>query len=276
MRDEQILQRLKYFLKDLSASIKPLDTTEDKIYFIKTLMELNIEMPYKNNEYFGSQNFDEENFIDEQLLAKFRHKMKVFVSCKLHYYFSPDTTYQESLNQRLQINPAVILDKDEFFELTERLYQILDMVKTDLYLKEPNKPDLVNDTSKLQELAEQKTGKTMKGSSKSTRNEFTRSRQTIAMNYLFQSVGLKVRGEISVVSLARLAHLLSAMPYEDANDTSIGKMMKKLPDMTQNKHYEKDLEFVRKHFVDVQLKEAVELIDKELALLEKKLKFKKN
>jgi hypothetical protein len=266
MREQEIINRLKYFLKDLSASAKPLENIEDKIAFIKALSELQMGM-YKSDEEY----FDEDAFIDEYLLAKFRSKMKTFVSAKMHYYFSQDEIFQESLNQRLQINPPVILNGEEFLEFTLRLYGVLDLIKTNLYLTELNKPDITSEQNQIQELLEQKSDENLRDTLKLKNHEFTRSRQVLAMFYLFKSIGINPRFDISVTALAKFAHLLSGMPYENADNSSIYKLMKKLPDLKSENYLVEDLEFVKKHFEMVKHKEAVILLEKEIEILNKKL-----
>ena len=268
MREQEIIRRLKYFLKDLSASAKPLENTEDKIAFIKALMELLIGI-FRNDEFY----FDEDAFIDEHLLAKFRSKMKPFVATKLHYYFSPDEMFQQSINQRLQINPAVILDGEEFLEYIQRLYNVLDAIKTNLYLTEPGKQDFTGQ-EQIQKLLEQKPEENIKENLKLKTHEFTRSRQALAMYYLFKSIGLIGRNEIYLTSLARLAHVLSALPYDDINNSPIYDKIKETSSLKSKRDLLEDLEFVKKHFEMVKHKEAITLLEKEISVIEKKQKFK--
>jgi len=265
MREEEIVQRLKYFLGDLAISLKPLESTEDKIHFVKTIIELQVKMYRKDDE-----NFNEEDFIDEHLMAKFRSKMKAFVDRNLPHYFSEDEMYQESINERLHINPAVILDSEEFFEFTGRLNNILTIYKTNLYLTESNSEDEIDN---LQGLAEQNSNEAKKSSFNIGNKEFTRNRQALAMYYLFKSIGITPRLDIPLSALARLAHLLSAMPYDNINNSPIYDSIKVLPDMKSETHKLEDLMFVKKHFHFVKHTAAIELIEKEISILEQKLKF---
>jgi len=268
MREEEIVHRLKYFLGDLAISLKPLESTEDKIHFVKTIIELQVKMYRKDDE-----NFNDEDFIDEHLMAKFRNKMKAFVDRNLPHYFLEDELCQASINERLHINPAVILDSEEFFEFTGRLYNILDIIKTRLYLTEPNKSDTVNEAENLQDLVEQNPTETKKNLFKLGNKEFTRNRQALAMYYLFKSIGITPRLDIPLSALARLAHLLSAMPYENINNSPIYDSIKVLPDMKSEIHKLEDLIFVKKHFHFVKHTAAIELIEKEISILEQKLKL---
>jgi hypothetical protein len=265
MREAEIIQRLKYFLKDLSDSIKPLDNADDKTHFIKSLKELQQSM-YKDIDL----TFDEEDFIAERLLEKFRHKMKPFVSSKLHYYFSTEEIYQEEVNKKWQTDPPVILDTEEFLEFYLRTNLILESIKTNFYLTESNQPTYTS--AEIEQLAEQKT---LKGNFKLSTNEFTRSRQALAMHYLFKSIGISPRHDINLNGLAKFAHLLSAMPYEDINNSSIYESMKELFKRKNESLLIEDLIFVKKHFHFVKHSAAVELIDKEIASLEEKMKSQK-
>jgi len=269
MREQEIILRLKYFFKDLSASMKPLENLEDRIYFIKTLKELMISM-YKSDEEY----FDEENYIDEHLLTKFRSKMKPFMDTKLQYYFSPDELYQESLNQKLNINPPVIFNGEESLDFALRLFNLIDAIKNNLYLAEPNKSGS-NNQEEIEELAKQKPDDTLKDTLKLKSHEFTRSRQVLAMFYLFKSSGINLRFDISVTAMAKFAHLLSGMPYESTDNSSLYKLMKKLPNLKQEDLLLEDLEFVKKHFEMVKHKETVALLEKEIEILNEKLKYKK-
>lgn len=260
MREEQITNRIKYFLKDLSVSIKPLESVEDKLQFVKSLKDLLIPMFRSDEEYF-----DEEAYIDEHFLSKFRSRMKPFVEVKLHHYFSPDPSIQEIISDRMTLNPPVIFDREEMVEYTLRMYNLLDVIKTNLYLTEPAKPE-----SKFDELAGQHADEFLKASLKIKSNEFTRSRQALAMYYLFKSIGLNPRIDVPMVNLAKVAHLLSGMPYEDINNSSIYRVMKDLPDLKNEKNLLADLEFVKKHFELVKLKEAVLLLENEISKLKKK------
>jgi hypothetical protein len=266
MREEEIQQRLKYFLGDLVMSLKPLENEEDKIYFVKTIIELQLKM-YRNDD----ESFNEENFIDEHLMAKFRNKMKAFVDRDLSHYFIEDELYQESINQRLHVQPAVILDSEEFFEFTGRLNNILTIYKTNLYLTEPNKPDSTNETENLQGLIEQNSTSNAKGKSKIQNNEFSRNRQALAMSYLFKSIGL-TRNEIPLSALAKLAHLLSAMPYDNIYNSAVYGAAKEFNSKEESQLLE-DFKFVKKHFALVKLTEVVILLDKEIVVLEDKLKL---
>jgi hypothetical protein len=275
MREAEIQTRLKLFLRDLALCIKPLDSTEDKIHFAKTLSELQLKMYRNAHAEFGNNddNFNEDDFIDKNLLAKFRHKMKPFVETQLHFYFSPDESSQECIYHRMQINPVVILDGEEFYEFTIRLNNILDSYKINLYLTEPGKPDTNNEVNNLQELTQQKQEENLKGNLKIQNNEFSRSRQALAMYYLFKSIGITPRFDIPLVALAKFAHLLSAMPYNNPDNSSIYKGMKELPDFKNQKYLLEDLKFINKHFSLVKHTEAVSLIEKEIAVLEEKLKL---
>ena len=267
MREAEIQQRLKYFLGDLVMSLKPLEKTGDKIYFVKTLIELQLKIYRKEDE-----SFIEEHFVDEYLLAKFRHKMKAFVDRNLPLYFNQDELCQENINQRLQIHPAIILDDEEFFEFTIRLNNILSVYKTNLYLTEPDRPNSANETDSLQGLVTQNSSSNLLGKTKIQNNEFSRNRQAMAMSYLFKSIGL-TRNKIPLTALAKLAHLLSAMPYDNMDNSPLYGAAKEF-ESKETSHLLEDFKFVRKHFALVKLTEAVALIDKEIATLEDKLKFK--
>ena len=275
MREAEIQTRLKLFLRDLALCIKPLEKTEDKIHFAKTLSELQLKMYRNAHAEFGNndENFSEDDFIDKNLLAKFRHKMKPFVETQLHFYFSPDESSQECVYHRLQISPVVILDGEEFYEFTIRLNNILDSYKINLYLTEPGNSDDKYEVKDLRDLAQQKQEENLKGNLKIQNNEFSRSRQALAMYYLFTSIGIKPRFDMSLVSLAKLAHVLSAMPYENIDNSSIYKGMKELPSFKNEKYLLEDLKFIKKHFSLVNHTEAVTLIEKEISKLEEKLKF---
>jgi hypothetical protein len=275
MRETEIQTRLKLFLRDLALCIKSLESTEDKIHFAKTLSELQLKMYRNAHAEFGynDENFNEDDFIDKNLLAKFRHKMKPFVETQLHFYFSPDESSQECIYQRLQINNVIILDWGEFYEFTIRLNNILDSYKINLYLTEPGNSDDKYEVKDLQGLAQQKQEENLKGNLKIQNNEFSRSRQALAMYYLFKSLGITTRFDIDVVHLAKFAHLLSAMPYDKMDNSSIYKGMKGLPNFKNEKYLLEDLKFINKHFSLVKHTAAVSLIEEEIAILEEKLKL---
>ena len=275
MRELEIQERLKLFLRDLALCIKPFDSTEDRIYFAKTLSDLQLKMYRNAHLWFGynDENFNEDDFIDKNLLAKFRHKMKPFIETQLHFYFAPDESSQESICDRLQMANPVILDEEEFYEFTVRLNHILDRYKIKLYLTEPGKTDTNSEVTKLEELTGQKQEENPKGNLRIPNNEFSRSRQALAMYYMFTAMGIKPRLDMSLVSLAKLAHVLSAMPYENMDNSSIYKGMKELPDYKNERYLLEDLKFINKHFALVKLTAATTLIDKEIAKLEEKLKF---
>lgn len=265
MREEQITNRIKFFLKDLSESIKPLESLDDKIHFVKSLKNLLIGVFKSDDEYF-----DEDAFIDEHFLSRFRSRMKPFVAIKLHYYFSSDPSMQEIISNKMKLNPQVIFDREEMVEYTLRMYNLLDLIKTNLYLTEPEKAG-----DKLEELAGQRSEESAKTSLKIKKNEFTRGRQALAMLYLFKSLGLNPNVNMPIANLAKLAHVFSAMPYEDINNSTIYRVMKDFLSVKNKKDLLSDLEFVKKHFELANLKDAVALLEKEIATLEQKQKFKK-
>ena len=107
--------------------------------------------------------------------------------------------------------------------------------------------------------------------SKSTVNEdddkqMTEARRLLTIYYLLKStLGIEHRIHGDVTAYARFAHLLLGKKFSKMADSSIYKKYKKLPNFNKGKQLIADLEYIKPYFQQLNLQNAVELIDKEIA-----------
>jgi len=264
IRKELIQSLLKSFLNDLGESAKPL-TVEETINFIGVLMEYlkgvyNDEPSIPEYDYEGNP-FDEDEFIETHLLKPYRNKMVGFIKTRLTYYFAKDEFKKTQLFQKLKINEAV-LNGEEYQEYILRIYVILRNIKTNLYLKpiEQTEENL-EESQKLIASEEELVRQGFKPHSK----EFTRTRQVLLYYFMLQVMGL-TKLDAFTSDYSRFAHFLFYLPYQPdkLGNSEIYKMLKKAPNLKENKSLIKDLEFIRELFELIKSEKGVALVQKEI------------
>jgi hypothetical protein len=112
---EELLQALtKNFINDLSVSVKPF-SQEESITYIGILIDylkgvFNHEPAMPEYDYDGNP-FDEDEFIEKNLLEPFREKMIPFVKTSLKYYFATDAAKElDKIVKVMQENPTMTIE----------------------------------------------------------------------------------------------------------------------------------------------------------------------
>jgi len=112
---EELLQALtKNFINDLSVSVKPF-SQEESITYIGILIDylkgvFNHEPAMPEYDYDGNL-FDEDEFIEKNLLEPFREKMIPFVKTSLKYYFATDAAKElDKIEKVMQENPTMTIE----------------------------------------------------------------------------------------------------------------------------------------------------------------------
>ena len=198
---------------------------------------------------------------EHELLAKYRHKMKYFATSGFTSFLTKDLAHFERTCQKLEIKTEDLLPDYENGNLFIELNDLLDKIKTILYLTEnkPNDSDFdttVIDTDKLAKSHDPRSGR---------RSRFTTARQVLLLHYLFQVIGVNVRKEINVSDMAKFFHAMLGWEYTDINNSQLYKFLKKAPKIKDDKRtrYE-DLHWVKEQFETLKLQDVVDMIEKEL------------
>lgn len=102
--------------------------------------------------------------------------------------------------------------------------------------------------------------------------KMSRSRQLLAIWYLLENYAIGHRTGVHVSSVARLAHLLSNIPFTRMQDSDIYKKFRQLPHkLKTGRELLNDLQYIRPFFVEVKLDGAVKMIDREVERLNREL-----
>lgn len=237
-------------LKEITEVLTHYDT-EQKIELIEHLQQLFKEVA----EYFKT-NDDSiyRTFVDRQqeLLKKFGKLFKPFASKRFDNYFDfkrilsiKDYYTAEEYNQ-LESNDD--LTEQDIYELTTSMRNFLNGELHFLYLdREPQFPTIENESQEEIE------------------KESTEMQQLLAFHYLLKAgFDIEARGSNSVSELTQLAHLLLGKKFTSLQNSSIYKKYKKLPNFDSASQLIKDLKHIRPYFERLDLKNIVELINKDL------------
>ncbi|HMT75474.1 MAG TPA: hypothetical protein PKA77_15485 [Chitinophagaceae bacterium] len=113
------------------------------------------------------------------------------------------------------------------------------------------------------------------GAVESGARENTQSRQLLALHYLLQAgFGIEPRSTVSVSSLARLAHLLTGTGYSSLQNSELYKKYLQMPNFKKGSALIADLRYIRSHFEEMGIQEAVKQIDAEIQREQKEQKSK--
>lgn len=262
-REELINNVLKSFIADLNESGTLLSNDEGILFagalieYLRGVYNYAPSIPEYNIEGYE---FDEDEFIDENLLKPFRHKMVPFIKTRLKLYFAKDDYNKMLLFQKLNINEPV-LDEKEYEEYIIRVYLILRKLKDNLYLKpSAETKDNVAEAQKLLDnpLEMEKQG------FKSKSTEYTRPRQVLLYYFVLKLMGM-TKMDLSSRKYAKFAHVLFAWPIDSIDNSSVYKLLKKAPYLKKDdKAMLKDLEFVKEQFKLIESEEGVSLVQKEI------------
>ncbi len=94
----------------------------------------------------------------------------------------------------------------------------------------------------------------------------TNSQLVLAFYYGLQSGGFHARVNVDMAFIARLMHLATARPYTDVHNSEFYKKLRRAPNFKPDRALIKDLEVIKRRLLEVGLKEAASLVDKEISL----------
>jgi hypothetical protein len=93
----------------------------------------------------------------------------------------------------------------------------------------------------------------------------TESRLCLAVYFLLKAgFNIEPRNNKNVSQVARFTHMLRGKTWTSANNSSIYKKMRDLPEVNKGEALIKDLEFIKAYFEDLEIESALILIDAEI------------
>lgn len=223
---------------------------EQKIDIIEHLQQLFKELA----EYYKTRDnaiYERYAAREQALLKKYGKLFKPFANKRFDYYFSFDLILSMkkyySAEEFNQINGNDDLTEQDIYEFTTSMRNFLDGELHYLYLD--REPEFAVDTDSKDEVEK----------------ESTEMQQLLAFHYLLKA-GFKIeaRGSNSVSELTQLAHLILGKRFSSLQNSSIYKKYKKLPNFESATQLVKDLKHIRPYFEKLGLKNALELLDKDL------------
>lgn len=223
---------------------------EDKIYLTERLIDVTDLFVHRNNEDYAN----EANAIFEDLLKKYRNKLKPFVMASFPTYY--DVAYcltEHSIISAKEFNarsPQPLNDA-AFHHFLELVTRLLTNVRYEFYL-ESEHPDLD------------------KAIENDTASEFTLARQLLTLYFLLKTLGIEPRSTVDIAPVARFAHLITGTSFHTLQNSNLYKKLKKVPNFKEDKALIKDLEFIIPFFKEINLEKTVLLIENEIKLAKKK------
>ena len=102
------------------------------------------------------------------------------------------------------------------------------------------------------------------------------SQLVLAFYYVLLSWGVQPRITIDIAPIARFMHLVSGKPYKRIHNSDFYKKLQCVPNFKSDKGLIKDLTVVKSLLLEVELKEACLLIDREINLASREIRSKIN
>lgn len=237
-------------LKEVTQTLSHYNSAQ-KIELIEHLQQMFKEVA----EYFKTREDSiYKGYAERQqaLLKKYGKLFKPFAEKRFDNYFDftrilsiKDYYTAEEFNQ-LESNED--LTEQDIYELTTSMRNFLDGELHFLYLdREPEFPMIDNTANDEGE------------------KESTEMQQLLSLHYLLKTgFNIEARGSNSVSELTQFAHLLFGKKLTSLQNSSIYKKYKKLPNFESPAQLIKDLKHIRPYFEKLELKNIVELINKDL------------
>ena len=249
-------------MKEISETLSHYETTQ-KIELIGHLQLMFKEVAeyFKTKEEAIYKRYAERQ---QELLKKYGKLFKPFAEKRFDNYFdfnrilSIKDYYTEEEYNKLESNED--LTEEDIYELTFSMRNFLDGELHFLYLDQEPQFSASDNISKEE-----------------GDKESSEMQQLLAFHYLLKAgFNVEARGSNSVSELTQLAHLLLGKKYTSLQNSSIYKKYKKLPNFDSTTQLIKDLKHIRPYFERLELKNVVEIINKDLkeAEADKKLNIK--
>jgi hypothetical protein len=100
------------------------------------------------------------------------------------------------------------------------------------------------------------------------------SQLVLAFHYVLLSWGVQPRITIDIAPIARFMHLVSGKPYKRIHTSEFYKKLQRVPNFKNDKELIKDLTVVKRLLLEVELKEASLLVDREINLASQEIRSK--
>lgn len=202
--------------------------------------------------------------LENVFLRKHRNRLQLYRQKRLSRYYWPETAVSETdVLSRDQYNSLPFdergLSENEMENLFKRARSFLFNERDMTLLNEA--PD---------DEAEQDLGKIPNKDPKATQ-----SARLLAICYLLKQLGVEARNGIDISVVARFAHFLLGKNISVLSNSDIYKKLKKMPNIKSDQELIKDLAAIRPFFAEMELKDILFQIDKEIGLARKQL-FKRN
>ncbi len=248
-----------------------------------------LEIEKASDKEYAEQHFKEVLFLENSLtpyntiLLKELHYVYHHYSC-LNF----GTAFEETaklldkvyLIARNQLDKAILYRNGnksiDFPEHYSHLILKKDISLTDLITQEKQALQLTHE-SLIGSLALSLAGKELhkefnelKTVTKETnhRYKFTQKQQVLALFFLMEAFGIKTHSGTDMTKLSALYHLILGVPFHDfvrLKNTNIYKSIRVAPQVVNSdKHLLKNLEVIKPYFENVNLLNAVELINKQI------------
>jgi hypothetical protein len=227
---------------------------EQKIELTENMLSsiLNVEQYHKTNDDSFWDLYAES---EKNLLKRYGKALLPYTTKQFHFYFDCEIgltikkvySQEEYNNLPSELQSLDSSEKEAFFRLAKNAIR---NTLQSLYLEK--EPDF--------EIAE-KEG--LSGSN--IDKEATDARLCLTVYYLLKAgFNVEPRNNKYVSQIARFAHMLRGRSWPGAANSALYKKLRTVPEINTGENHIKDLKFIRTHFEDLDLKAALELIDKEI------------
>ena len=238
------------FVKDVEAVMHHY-SMEDKIVLTECLIQV--------TDLFldGDEDcYDKAQVIFDELLKKYRSRLKPFVQASFDVYYNPLMVLAEKgiiSSKEFNGNKQQGLSDKRFNDFLKTIIRALENFRFHYYLESEH--PLVEEA---------------KEGIKNNSSEFTTSRQLLTIYFLLKSLGVEPRSTVDIAPVTRFAHLITGTTFVKLQNSNLYKKLKKVPNFKGDKALVKDLEFIIPFFRELNLEDTVSLIEREINIAQKK------
>lgn len=247
-------------IKEVLEDFKGPQRLEMVEHFWKLFDEIENDFQNGNNE--GLESYQKRA---EDLLKRYGRTLKPYQSKYFYKLFTFPvllhiTGYYTTEEFNALQNQEYLLSQEDVSQWLDRVRKFLHADRYYYYLeRDPEFETTVNTE--------------ISGTREESDKEMTEARRLLAIYYILK-VGFNIepKQSHSAAALARLSHLLLGKPLTDAQNSSIYKKYKKMPEVNSGSVLVKDLRYIRQYFEELDLQNILELIDRQIKSTLKKVK----
>jgi len=249
------------FIRDYEDSVKQYELPQQLELTEHLLHVLGLFRHYGQNEQDNP--YEQYKEQEEVLLKRYGKTLKPYRDKQFYKYFDFETVLSEKdIYSEVEFNSLTSdeqgLTVNEIDQFIKVCYNSLYNAKVFLYLR----MDPVTTIPASKE--------TLAVSTESDK-DITKARQLLAIYYLLKAgFAIEHRDNHSVSAVARFAHLLTGTRYTNLQNSDIYKKYSLMPHYKTGVQLIADLQFIRPFFADLNIQDAIKLIDEEIHLNEKK------